>query len=70
MSLRLVSPQHTDRLPPLQRQEVEEARDLLDQLAERGPESQTVPRLAHIVGQLHGTASNLLDLIDQLTAEW
>lgn len=55
------------RLTGWQRQEAEDARQLLWQLAEAGTPELAANRLAFNLGRLHGAALNLLDIIDAIT---
>lgn len=50
-----------------QRQEAEDARQLVYQLAETDAADLTPTRLAFTLGRLHGAALNLLDIIDAIT---
>jgi len=55
------------RLGLWQRQEAEDARQFLYQLAEADTADLAPARLAFTLGRLHGAALNLLDIIDAIT---
>lgn len=55
------------RLGLWQRQEAEDARQLVYQLAEVDAAELAPARLAFTLGRLHGAALNLLDIIDAIT---
>jgi hypothetical protein len=58
---------HRVRLTPWQRMEAEQTRELVDSLAELDAAELTPVKLAFVLGRLHGSAANLLDIIDAIT---
>jgi hypothetical protein len=58
---------HRVRLSPWQRMEAEQTRKLVDSLAELDAADLTPVKLAFVLGRLHGSAANLLDILDAIT---